>query len=509
MTLHDELAKEFDKVISRFKSDEIILTPFFNIGKNVPENLQQYKRFEKRKKRFFFTSYKFNYIFRLALMISRAVIHHIYWFGDYKKFFLKLPKVSKQLFLSHFTGVFNQLNESDRYFGEIVTRRKNLKEKNLILLINHTRKVPKRQNKSKFSSDSIYLILPKTTNTKTMWQIFVKQFQNFIYILHLSRKHGEIPRDERIFMYELAIQQLSQSALSQQILFSNLSYIITKVNTEQLHLTYEGHSYETYLARRIQSKFRNILVSIYQFAPIVPSQISFFKNIGRLPKSINIHVTGKSIVREIVRMTRILPNEMNIIGSSKNKEKIDVMKLKKHKIFTVIFAPEGLQDSFFEFMELADKCAQHLTNCRIVIRAHPDTLKNNSQMLNRILLKNTNLIFSNQTLENDLSESTVCVYRSSAVGIQGLQYGVIPIHFSKFKDGSIDPIRLEDLKHLRLNESESLIHAIETYVSMPDKNLLKLQCSFPKVFEKYFARLSMKQRFVEDKSLIKKTNILN
>jgi hypothetical protein len=137
-------------------------------------------------------------------------------------------------------------------------------------------------------------------------------------------------------------------------------------------------------------------------------------------------------------------------------------------------------------------CAQHLTNCRIVIRAHPDTLKNKSQKLNRILSKNSNLIFSNQTLEKDLSESTLCVYRSSAVGIQGLQYGVIPIHFSKFKDGSVDPISFEDLKHLRLNESESLINAIEAYISMPDKNLLKLQCGFPKVFEKYFARLSMK-----------------
>jgi len=492
VTLHDELEKEFNNAISRFNCDEIRLTPYFNIGKNVPENLQQYKRFEKRENRFFLTSYKFKYIFRLVLMVSRAVIHHIYWFSDYEKFLLKLPKVSKQVFISHFTGKFNQLNESDRYFGEIIIKRKILKKSNLILLINHTKKVPKRQNELNLSSDSINLILPKTTDTKTFWQIFVKQFQNFNDILHLSRQRGEIQRNERIFMYELAIQQLSQSALSQQILFANLSYVIAKVKTEELHLTFEGHSYETYLARKIKSKYRNILVNVYQFAPIVPSQISFFKNIEILPKSINIHVTGKSVERQIVRKTRILSNEINIIGSSKNKEKINVMKLKKHNKFTVIFTPEGLKDSLFEFMGLAYTCAQHLTNCRIVIRSHPDTQIHNSKILNRNLWKNSNLIFSNQTLEKDLSESTLCVYRSSSVGIQGLQYGVIPIHFSKFKDGSVDPIRFEDLKHLRLNDSESLILAIEGYMSIPDKNLLKLQCSLPKVFEKYFARLSKK-----------------
>ncbi len=492
MTLHDDLEKEFAKVISRFKCDEIILTPFFNIGKNVPENLELYKKFEKRKNRFFFTSYKFKYIFRLALMISRAVIHHIYWFSDYKKFLLKQPEVSKQVYLSHFTGIFNQLNESDRYFGEIITKRKIQKEKNLILLINHTRKAPKRQSKSRMLSESIYLILPKTTNTIIIWQIFVKQFQNFNSILRLSRRHGEFHRDERIFMYELAIQQLSQSAISQQILFSNLSYVIAKGNGEELNLTYEGHSYETYLARKIQSKFSKILINVYQFAPVVPSQVSFFYNLQLLPREIRINLTGPSILEQIVRRTDINPNRLEVIGSSKNRNTPNLHARSGQDKLTVLFAPEGSFSSFTEYAYLADYCASRLQDTNFIIRPHPISKKYQRKIMKKYMNKNSNLILSDSSLESDLNMCQICIYRSSAVGIEGLQYGVIPIHYSNLLDGNIDPIRFEDLIHARINCPESLLQVLNNYILKSNEEIWKSRTALPRVFENYFSYFGAK-----------------
>ena len=492
MTLHDQLEKEFDKVISRFKSTEIILTPFFIIGKNIPENLHQYKILEKRKNRFFFTSYKFKYIFRLALMISRAVIHHIYWYCDYKNFLLKLPKSSKQVFLSHFTGISNQLNESDQYFGEIITKRKSPTEKNLILLINHTRKVPKRTNKSKLLSESNYLILPKTTNTKIAWQIFVKQFKNFYCILRLSKKHSGIHRDEKICIYELAIQQLSQSALSQQILFSNLSYVITKGNAEELHLTFEGHRYETYLAIKIQNRFNNILIKVYQFAPVVPSQVSFFNNLQLLPKKIRIYLTGPSILEQIVKRTQINPNRLKVIGSSKNRRITNISNRSKRDRLTVLFAPEGSYDSFSEYAYLADYCASRLQDMNFIIRPHPNSIKFQKKIMKNYVGKNSNLTVSDSSLESDLNICQMCVYRSSAVGIEGLQYGVIPIHYSKILDGNIDPIRLEDIVHARINCPERLFQVLYNYTLKSHKEIWESRAALPKVFEKYFSAFGVK-----------------
>jgi hypothetical protein len=492
VTLHDELEKEFSKVISRFDCDEIILTPFFNLGKNIPEILQQYKRFEKRKNRFFYTSYKFKYIFRLVLLISRILVHHVYWLSNYKKYLLKIPKDSKLVFLSHFTGAFNQLNESDRYFGEIITKRKIQKEKTLMLLINHTRKAPKYQHKSNLLNESMYLILPKTTNTIRVWRIFVKQFQNFIYILRLSRKHGTFHKDDRIFMYELAIQQLSQSTLSQQILFSNLSDMIAKVSLEELNLTYEGHTYETYLARKIQGKYSKILINVYQFAPVVPSQVSFFENLKLLPREVKINLTGPSILEQIVRRTDINPNRLEVVGSSKNRNISNFNSRSKSEKLTVLFAPEGSFNSFSEFASLADYCASRLHDMNFIIRPHPISRKYQRKIMKEYLGKCSNLTLSASSLESDLNICQICIYRSSAVGIEGMQYGVIPIHYSNLLKGDIDPIRFEDLIHARINCPESLIQVLNNFRAESSEKIWKSRVVLPKVFKKYFAPFGTK-----------------
>jgi hypothetical protein len=492
MNLHDELKTQFNKVITQFKCDEILLTPFFNIGKNVPENLRQYKRMQNQKDRFFLQKYLFYYPFRLVLSVFRAPIHHIYWLNDYKEFHSQLPKFCNRIFISHFTGKVADLNESGRYFAELMPKRISKKDKkNLILLINHTRKLPKRDKKIKSRNNSIYIILPKTTNTKLVCKIYKKQIRNFFYILSELRKQNKISKADRVYLYELAIQQLSQSSLSQQFLFANLSYALKTGNLEELNLTYEGHSFETYIARKVDKLFRHIQINVYQFAPVVPSQISFYRNLERLPRRTKIYVTGKSIQRDIVQLTRISADNIHVRGSGKNKENVDIAELKKHQKFTILFAPEGLQDSFLEFVNLAGVCAKQLPNCRIVVRAHPDSLENDNRLLRNNLLMNSNALFSNASLKKDLSDSKICIYRSSSVGLQGLQYGVIPIHFSKLIDGSVDPIRIEDLRHLRCSESTSLISALKEYSMMSEIRFSKLQCGLPRVFEKYFERLSI------------------
>ena len=491
MNLHDKLQINLDKVIKQFHNEEIILTPYFSIGKNVPENLHQYKRFQNQQSPAFLIKYLAIYIFRVFFYIFRPLIHHIYHFKDFKKYYSQLPKKFKRVFISHFTGAHNQLNTPDRYFGEVIPMSRINKEENLILLINHTRKNPDRKMKTKLSSNSIYYILPKTTETKIMFHIYKKQVRRFFKILFMSQKPSINQKCERVYMYELAIQQLSQSAISQQVLFYNLAYALESGNTEELYLTYEGHSYEAYLAIKVQSFFNKTRINVYQFAPIVPSQTSFYKNLERLPESVGIHVTGKSIQRQIIEMTQILPSRINIKGSSKNKEDINISELKKYGEFTILFAPEPMQDSFLEFADLAVICAQSLPDCRIVVRPHPDTSNNNKMKIRRVFSKNSNLLLSNTSLENELSQAKICVYRSSSVGIQGLQFGVVPIHFSKLIDGSVDPIRIEDLQHLRCSEITTLMIALKEYIMMSEKSFSKLQRGLPGVFEKYFERLSI------------------
>ena len=56
--------------------------------------------------------------------------------------------------------------------------------------------------------------------------------------------------------------------------------------------------------------------------------------------------------------------------------------------------------------------------------------------------KRVSLISDNKdtNLEIELSATKVCIFRSSAVGIQGMQYGVIPIFCSSFPSPLLDPL---------------------------------------------------------------------
>ena len=47
---------------------------------------------------------------------------------------------------------------------------------------------------------------------------------------------------------------------------------------------------------------------------------------------------------------------------------------------------------------------------------------------------------STTTLDQDLKESDICLYRSSAVGIQAMQFGVVPIYFARTSPKLLDPI---------------------------------------------------------------------
>ena len=56
------------------------------------------------------------------------------------------------------------------------------------------------------------------------------------------------------------------------------------------------------------------------------------------------------------------------------------------------------------------------------------------------------LVLSNQSLEQDLKESHFCIYRSSAVGIEGLRHGVFPLYFNPNGDQGLNPLYFAKLE---------------------------------------------------------------
>jgi hypothetical protein len=487
---HASLASKFDKTTREFTEDEILLTPYFNIGKDIPEVLNQYRKLPHQPNKFEFIKYCFQFMCRLIISLFKPLLHHLYnlkKFYDYKS---QIPNSVNKIFISHYTGQSTKFNDPDPYFGDLISQNRIEGSINLVLLMNHTKKSVKTSGKNKFLNNTLHLILPKTTDSRSALQIYIKQLTFFWRILLKSQEKMEISSSDRLLLFELAIQQLSQSAFSQQCLSLNVSRALLKSNSRELYLTFEGHSFETYLARNLKKFSKKIIINVNQFAPVVPSQYSFYRNLELLPEDVNINVTGRSMMKQILRLTNVSSQRIKVIGSSKYKKTIKLKKRKKSKNITILFAPEGFLSSFSEFTSLAQYCANNLKDFNFIIRAHPSSEKHKTKIMQECLSENANLILSSSSLETDLSNSDICVYRSSAVGVEGMQYGLMPIHFSKKLDGSVDPIRLEDFKHPRFNDKEQLIAAIEEYSKMSTKDISKMRSRAMKIFSEYFSKLS-------------------
>lgn len=486
MDTHKNLASKFNKITRQFTEDEILLTPYFNIGKDIPEVINQYKKLPLQPNKFEFIKYSFKFMFRLMISLFKPVLHHIYHLKKFRAYKSQIPNSVNKIFISHYTGQSIKYNDPDPYFGNLIFQNRNEGSINLVLLINHSKKLLKKSEKSKVIKNNLYLILPKTTDSRSVFHVYIKQLKFFWQILFKSQENMEVSSSESLLLCELAIQQLSQSAFSQQYLFLNISRALLKSEARQLYLTFEGHSFETYIARSLKQLSRKIDVNINQFAPVVPSQYSFYKNLELVPEDVNVNVTGRSMSRQILKLTTVSPQRIKILGSSKYRKNVKLKKRAKSRKITILFAPEGFRDSFSEFASLAEYCANNLKDFNFIIRAHPASEKYKKKIMKEHLSRNTNLILSSSSLETDLSNSDVCIFRSSAVGVEAMQYGVIPIHFSNKLDGSVDPIRLEDFKHPRINDKKELIIALEEYGKMSTKVLSKMRSRAVKNFSEYF-----------------------
>ena len=103
----------------------------------------------------------------------------------------------------------------------------------------------------------------------------------------------------------------------------------------------------------------------------------------------------------------------------------------------------------------------------------------------------SNFYLSKDSLINDLHKATHCVYRSSSVGLEGLMYGVIPIHYAAEMNSVLDPINTLDLPHLQFTDIDTFNQKIKeiskSHIEIDEQQLR----DYREVFNGYFEPLKL------------------
>ena len=100
------------------------------------------------------------------------------------------------------------------------------------------------------------------------------------------------------------------------------------------------------------------------------------------------------------------------------------------------------------------------------------------------------MILSRNSLVEDLQLSGFCVYRSSAVAIQGLAEGVRPIHFSSTNGDGLDPLAITALKHETITKASQLISYLKSIDEGGKSTLIPSLAEMRKAYDDYFQPLN-------------------
>ena len=479
-----------NKIFDIFIESEVALSPLLSIGKPIPEILNKKQKIIKKVTKEKYYSHILTFIPRILINLLILITHHFYHLYYWQQFSFKKFAKTGIIFLSHYTGQ-ELTSKEDLYFGMLGEQINENKRPNLILHINHGRRNPPNLNlktdPQKINCEKY--ILPKTVNTKLLFQLYKINFHNFKEIMNYLLTKGENDKGRKIFMLELAVQQLSLESISQMILAKNIELLIEQTDVNKIILTYEGHSYETYVANKLKSKFPRIDIYVYQFAPVVPAQNSFFRNFYKLHGNVKILVTGSKFKNDIISRSKFNFSSITVMGSRKYGTKEPAFKVRKD--VTILFAAEGSRESLIEFINLASYSARQNPATTFIVRAHPASSNYSINLFKKVAFQTRNLFLSCESLKNDLQRATHCVYQSSSVGLEGLRCGVIPIHYAKNSNSDLDPINNEDLPHLQLADlldfNKKISEISNNYVEITEQQFR----DYKEVFKVYFEPLKL------------------
>lgn len=381
---------------------------------------------------------------------------------DYRDWKKSCTKDFEVVFLSHYLGDHID-RSSDVFFGPLPQYANNLKRKCVVLLINHS-KNQKISYRTLNENAPEYVLLPKSCSFPKAIEILISQSLSAIRMIKLGIFNRDFTTRQRMLLIGAATYQLNSGTLSSLTLWENLDDFVRDIDLKSFFLTLEGHSYEALICENLGKEKKEIQIYMYQHGPITLKQFGLSLFLEDTLNNTTILTSGEVTKEFLLHKYPTLAKSIFNIGSQKfqthgkNTTKSDALLQGKTSSKTILFAPEGVLGSTLKLLEFALEVADTFKDINFVFRIHPHLSIN--EVRARLRSRNSipkNFNFSSKNLEDDLTVSIACIYRSSAVAIQGLGFGVQPIFSDEESGHGLDPIDSTLIPHNSFSKSEELV----------------------------------------------------
>jgi hypothetical protein len=424
------------KVQRKIGEDSTLANTYFRLVKPIEENLKVYSNLNKQGIGSF-TLKLFAAPFKIFLEISKSLGIAALKFRESAGFKVPQGFQNQRVFVSHYTHA--QVSFQPDVFFDQLPRKNDLIFYHNNTLLNRT-KILKNLDKSEFRQN-----VAVTTKSLGIRQTFLLQISNLLVsfrLLAAALRLGRFTNLEREILINASIAQVSRKTLANQINLKRLDSVLNLNNPSSLIITLEGHSYESSYIDLVHNSYPNIQLMAFQHAPIVPDQFGLIRNLLKLNSNDVILASGE--ITKSYFSSLGLKASIRLLGSPKWRPLAPNQKVRFP--ITLLGAAEGTIESLESFTQLFEDLSSLGIELKLILRVHPSlSAKESTRILSRYNLEG-NFTVSSQKLEQDLIESHFCVYRSSAVAIEGLRYGVIPLYFNPNGDQGLNPLYFAGLE---------------------------------------------------------------
>jgi len=239
-------------------------------------------------------------------------------------------------------------------------------------------------------------------------------------------KIGVIYTNHNLFKYKRLLTYANYLLVQRVQEFSQISQF------SKLFMTLEGHSYEQLIIDSLKKSDYQFESFYYQHSPITEAHLGLKSFFRQCKHDFTVFTTGEYYKKYLDGFFG--SRQTIIIGSNKALKENDMNEFKKveNKKIDVLFAPEGTTEATIEILSLIEFFQREIPKYNLVLRYHPN-LPYSKSIKRRVkkLSNSKNFLVSSNSLDWDLKNSKVVIYRSSAVGIEALKYNSTPIFFSE------------------------------------------------------------------------------
>ena len=458
-----ELADNLATVLAKYSDNSAAYANnFLKLSKPTPENLKKYAFLNLRWQNFIliFSLVRFPFTIIISFLINIIFSLSEFYSRDKQT---TLIMNSDVLCISQITDAGKPL-ERDRLLGEIPIILASKHQVGMFYL-NGTRTAQKRLEALYREYTSLeFCINSKFLQPKDTLSMFKKNTRFAIKLFVASIFEPKITTTQRIITANAAIYQCKRGTVANIVFITIFRRILLDANVKKIFFTMEGHAHEALLINLIKSEFPDIKLIAYQHAPLLESQFGFMQNVSLLRVLDSLTFSGETTARFISQSlkncTQHVP-EVRIIGTSKYREVASTKNLTNffpNKF--ILLLPEGTKESLLLFLQTMSYLAKENPNLNFRLRPHPASNLNTKDLKN---FMPKNALISKNMLEEDFEGAAVSIYRSSATALEGLNYGILPIHFNPNSHANLDPFSITKLNNPSANSVFELSKVIKKF----------------------------------------------